>query len=236
MSKSNPANNAKSTFDTAIAPLIRGTSSDDAIQKFSQTSFNYFYQLPIMATKKERQRAAIIGFKDEYFVETIINHVIRENQLENIFYCKKVTANATAGIKGRTISINGQTQDLTYGGDCVIFTKHDHQPILIVECKEYIDMIRMKELIGESRVIIEQLSLSTTNFPNIKLWVFAEVLELTSGWAYLFANSNLKHHIDKVFIVRDGKRKDKNNQPKIAELTRFRDEIKSFLLSHNMSA
>ena len=87
----------------------------------------------------------------------------------------------------------------------------------------------MKELIGESRIIKDIVSNSNLNFPNIKFWIFAEVLELTDSWAYLFNNSDLKYRVDKVFIARDGKRKDVNSNPKKSELIRFRDELKSFL-------
>ncbi len=225
---------AKDIFDKKIALLITEKSSKKLIELFSQTSFDYFYNLQEVKGLKERQIASIIGFKDEYFVETIINLIIKENKLTNKFYCKKVTANKTSGIKGRSIKINNKIIDLTFGGDCVIFYKRKDVdiPILIIECKEYIDMIRMKELIGESKIIRDKISNSITNFPNIKFWVFAEVLELTDGWSYLFNNSNLKHNIDKIFIVRKGKRKDKNNKPQQSELVKFRDEIKRFLINY----
>ena len=60
---------------------------------------------------------------------------------------------------------------------------------MIIECKEYIDMIRMKELIGESRIIKDNISNSTYLLDDIKFCVFAEVLELTDGWAYLLEKS-----------------------------------------------
>jgi len=222
--------NAKDIFNKKIAPLMKGKNSDETINIFSKTSNSYFYNLPSMRRLAERQKASTVGFKDEYFVETIINYVISENNLESNFYCKKITANEHAGIKSRSINIAGKKIDLMIGGDCVIFDNRTDEPILIIECKEYIDMIRMKELIGESRVIKDTVSNSTLNFPNIKFWIFAEVLELTGSWAYLFNNSDLKYRIDKIFIARDGKRKDVNNNPKKAELMRFRDELRAFLV------
>jgi len=222
--------NAKDIFNKKIAPLMKGKNSDETINIFSKTSNSYFYNLPPMKRLAERQKASTVGFKDEYFVETIINYVISENNLGQNFYCKKITANEHAGIKSRSINITGKKINLMIGGDCVIFNKKTNKPILIIECKEYIDMIRMKELIGESRVIKDIVSNSTLNFPNIKFWIFAEVLELTDSWAYLFNNSDLKYRIDKVFIARDGKRKDVNNNPKKSELIRFRDELKLFLV------
>jgi len=221
--------NAKDIFNEKIAPLMKGKNSDETINIFSKTSNSYFYNLPPMKRLAERQKASIVGFKDEYFIETIINYVIGENNLEQNFYCKKVTANEYAGIKSRSINIAGKKIDLTIGGDCVIFDRRTDEPVLIIECKEYVDMIRMKELIGESRIIKDIVSNSNLNFPNIKFWIFAEVLELTDSWAYLFNNSDLKYRVDKVFIARDGKRKDVNSNPKKSELIRFRDELKSFL-------
>jgi len=226
--------NAKFIFDSKIAPLLEGKTSDDTIEIFSNTSFNFFYNLPPLSGIEERKLASIVGFKDEFFVDKIVNQVIKENNLCNYFYCKKVTANLTSGIKGRTINLNGSVTDLTFGGDCVIFSIQPagEVPIMIIECKEYIDMIRMKELIGESKIIKDNISNSTTNFPDIKFWVFANVLELTEGWSYLFNNSNIKHRIDEVFIARKGKRKDKENRPQKSELIRFRDGIKNFLISY----
>ena len=127
--------------------------------------------------------------------------------------------------------MNGTEIGLTFGGDCVIFT-NTNEPVLVVECKEYIDMIRMKELIGESRVIKDDIPPSKLNVPNIKFWVFAEVLELTEGWAYLLNNSDLKYKIDKVFVAREGKRRDTANKPRKSELVRFRDGIKNFLTTY----
>ncbi len=223
---------AKVIFETKIVPLLKSSSSDEAIEKFCETSNAYFYNLPIMKALKERQIASIVGFKDEYFVESVINHVLKENNLVERFYCKKVTANATLGIEGRQVTKDGVSFSLMYGGDCVVFTKEDEKPILVIECKEYIDMIRMKELIGESRVIKDEVTNSVLKTPHVKFWVFAEVLELTDGWAYLFNNSDLKYKIDEVFIARKGKRKDKDNKPQKSELVRFRDAIQAFLATH----
>lgn len=226
--------NAKFIFKTSIAPLLLGNNSDNTIEIFSQTSFNYFYNLPNVSRLQEREIASLVGFKDEFFVGQIIKQVIEENNLGNKFYCRKVTANRTSGIKGRTIILNGENIDLTFGGDCVVYVKslQKEEPILIVECKEYIDMIRMKELIGEAIIIKENISNSITKYPNIKFWVFTNVLELTEGWAYLFNNSDIRLKIDNVFVGRLGKRKDRNNKPQKNELIRFRDSIRDLLLSY----
>ena len=82
--------NAKNIFDKKIAPLIKGKNSDETINIFSKTSNSYFYNLPPMRRLTERQKASVIGFKDEYFVETIINYIISENNLKQNFYCQKI--------------------------------------------------------------------------------------------------------------------------------------------------
>ena len=127
--------------------------------------------------------------------------------------------------------LKGEDKILTIGGDCVIFRKSDNKPLMIIECKEYIDMIRMKELIGESRVIKDEISKSINLLDDIKFCVFAEVLELTEGWAHLLNNSDLKHKIDAIFVIRDGKRKDKENMPVPANILSFKDYIQNFLES-----
>ncbi len=102
---------------------------------------------------------------------------------------------------------------------------------MIVECKEYIDMIRMKELIGESRVIKDEITKSVNLLDDIKFCVFAEVLELTEGWAHLLSTSDLKYKIDAIFVIRDGKRKDKENMPVAANIMLFKEYIQNFLIS-----
>jgi hypothetical protein len=101
---------------------------------------------------------------------------------------------------------------------------------MIIECKEYIDMIRMKELIGESSLVKDTISNSAHLLGGIKFCVFAEVLELTDGWAYLLKNSNLKRGIDEIFIIREGKRRDKENEPVKENLEKFKNYIEKFLL------
>lgn len=91
-------------------------------------------------------------------------------------------------------------------------------------------MIRMKELIGESSIVKDTISNSVHLLGGIKFCVFAEVLELTDGWAYLLKNSDLKHEIDEIFVIRDGKRKNKGNKPVKANLERFKKYIETFLL------
>ena len=90
-------------------------------------------------------------------------------------------------------------------------------------------MIRMKELIGESRVIKDEISKSINLLDDIKFCVFAEVLELTEGWACLLGNSDLKHKIDAIFVIRDGKRKDRENMPVATNILAFKDYVQNFL-------
>ena len=222
--------NAKDIFDKFYSKNLTGANSNETINIFCKTDNNYFAGLAKKYKLQERQIASVVGFKDEFFVELLVNQIIKENKLESKFYCKKVTANPKSGILSRSINLNNAEVILTIGGDCVIFKKDGDKPIMIIECKEYIDMIRMKELMGESSIIKDTISNSTHLLSGIKFCVFAEVLELTDGWAYLLKNSDLKHEIDEIFIIRDGKRKDKGNKPVKENLERFKNYIEKFLL------
>ena len=222
--------NAKDIFDKKFSKNLTGKSSGETIDIFCNTDNNFFANLAKKHRLQERQIASVVGFKDEFFVELLVNQIINENKLESRFYCKKVTANQTSGLLSRSIKLNNTEKILTIGGDCVIFKKDGDKPVMVIECKEYIDMIRMKELIGESRIIKDEISNSTYLLDDIKFCVFAEVLELTDGWAYLLENSDLKHKIDKIFIIRDGKRKDKGNKPVKENLEKFKNYIQNFLL------
>lgn len=221
--------NAKDIFDKHFSKTITGANSEETINIFCNTDNNYFANLAKKHKLGERQIASVVGFKYEFFVELLINQIIKENKLDSKFYCKKVTANQKSGILSRTIKLNNKEVALTIGGDCVIFKKDGDKPIMIIECKEYIDMIRMKELIGELSIIKDTISNSAHLLSGIKFCVFAEVLELTEGWAYLLKNSDLKHEIDEIFIIRDGKRKDKGNKPVKENLEKFRSYIEGFL-------
>ena len=222
--------NSKDIFNKYYSKNLTGGNSKETIEIFCDTSYNHFASLGKKYKLKERQIASVVGFKDEFFVELLINQIIKENKIENKFYCKKVTSNQKSGISSRSIRLNKEEIMLTIGGDCVIFEKDGDKPVMIIECKEYIDMIRMKELIGESSIIKDTISNSAHLLSGIKFCVFAEVLELTTGWAYLLKNSDLKHGIDEIFIIRDGKRKDKGNKPLKANLEEFKNYIEEFLL------
>lgn len=222
--------NAKDIFDKHVSKKLVGKNSKETIEIFCNLNYNYFYNLAQKYKLKERQVSSLVGFKDEFFVEIIVSQIIKENNLMGKFYCKKVTANEKSGLSARKIRFNGEDKILTVGGDCVIFRKSDNKPLMIIECKEYIDMIRMKEIIGESRIIKDDISESINLLDDIKFCVFSEVLELTGGWAHFLEKSDLKHKIDKIFIIRDGKRKNKENNPVKDNLLKFRDYIEDFLL------
>lgn len=223
--------NAKNIFDKHLARDLIGKNSEETIGIFCNLNYYNFKNLAQKYKLKERQFSSLVGFKDEFFVEIIIDQIIKENNLNDKFYCKKVTANGKSGLSARAIKFNGEDKILTIGGDCVIFRKSDNKPLMIIECKEYIDMIRMKELIGESHLIKDDVSKSVNLLDGIKFCVFAEVLELTDGWAYLFRDSSLKHKIDEVFVIRDGKRKNRESKPIMENLIRFKNYIKDFLLN-----
>ncbi len=222
--------NAKDIFDKYVAKKLIGKNSQETVELFCSLNYNYFYDLAKKYKLKERQISSLVGFKDEFFVEILISQIIKENNLIEKFYCKKVTANKKSGLSARTIKLNGEDRILTVGGDCIIFKKLDNKPLMIVECKEYIDMIRMKEVIGESRIIKDDISESINLLDGIKFCVFSEVLELTDNWAYLLEKSDLKHKIDEIFIIRDGKRKDKENMPIKDNLLKFKNYIEEFFL------
>lgn len=221
--------NAKDIFDKQVAKHMTGRSSEETIEIFCNLNYNHFYNLAQKYKLEERQVSSLVGFKDEYFVEVLVDQIIRESGLSDKFYCKKVTANDKSGLSARAIKFHDEDKTLTIGGDCVIFRKSDNKPLMIIECKEYIDMIRMKELIGESRVIKDEISKSINLLDDIHFCVFAEVLELTDGWAYLLKNSDLKHKIDAIFVIRHGKRKDRENLPVKSNILLFKDYVQTFL-------
>jgi len=222
---------AKDIFDKYVAKNIVGKNSKETIEIFCSLNYNNFYSWAQKYKLEERQISSLVGFKDEFFVEILINQIIDESKLSDKFYCKKVTANDKSGLSARAIKLKGEDKILTIGGDCVIFRKSDNKPLMIIECKEYIDMIRMKELIGESRVIKDEVTPSINLLDDIKFCVFAEVLELTEGWAHLLNNSDLKHKIDAIFVIREGKRKDRGNMPVAANILSFKAYIQNFLES-----
>jgi hypothetical protein len=57
------------------------------------------------------------------------------------------------------------------------------------------------------------------------------VLELTDYWSHLLDVSDLKYQIDKIFVIREGKRKDKANKPLKQNLIQFKEFITNFLLT-----
>ena len=220
---------AKGVFEKYLAPKIIGKDSNETIAIFCALDYNHFYNIATKYALKERQISSLVGFKDEFFVLTLICQIIKELKLEDIFYSKKVTANRNSGLLARKVRYKGKEVLLTLGGDCVIFRKQNNKPVMIIECKEYIDMIRMKEVIGESRLIKDEIIGSTNLLGEVQFCIFAEVLELTEEWGALLKRSDLRHRIDEIFIVRAGKRKDKNNKPVKATLVKFKNFIIRFL-------
>lgn len=221
---------AKEIFDKFMSKTLVGSDSGETIETFSNFNYNSFYDFAKKYKLRERQISSLVGFKDEFFVYTLVSQIIIENKLNKKFYCKKVTANRTSGLKARKIlNKKGEDKLLTVGGDCVIFHKENEKPLMIIECKEYIDMIRMKELIGESRIIKDEIKNSINLLKGIKFCAFAEVLELTEEWSLFLKKSDLKYKLDKIFVVREGKRKDKTMKPSKSKLYRFKKYIENFL-------
>jgi len=221
---------ANDIFKKYISKGLFGKNSEETIKIFCNLNQKYFYDIAKKYKLKERQISALVGFKDEFFVRTLISQIIEEKGFTDNLYCQKVTANEKAGLSARAVKFNGQDKVLTIGGDCVIFRKSDNKPLMIVECKEYIDMIRMKELIGESQVIKGKISKSVSLLDDVQFCVFSEVLELTDAWADFLKNSDLKHKIDQIFVIRAGKRKDKANKPVEQNLREFKNYIEHFIV------
>jgi len=221
---------ANDIFEKYISKNLLGKNSEETIKIFCNLNQTYFYDIAKKYKLKERQISALIGFKDEFFVQALIGQIIEEKGLSDKFYCKKVTANEKAGLSARAVKFNGQDKILTIGGDCVIFRKSDNKPLMIIECKEYIDMIRMKELIGESQILKGNISKSVSLLEDVQFCVFSEVLELTNAWADFLKNSDLKHKIDQIFVMRAGKRKDRANKPVEQNLREFKNYIEHFIV------
>ena len=222
---------ANDIFEKYISKNLLGKNSEETIKIFCNLNQTYFYDIAKKYKLKERQISALIGFKDEFFVQALIGQIIEEKGLSDKFYCKKVTANEKAGLSARAVKFNGQDKILTIGGDCVIFRKSDNKPLMIIECKEYIDMIRMKELIGESQILKGNISKSVSLLEDVQFCVFSEVLELTNAWADFLKNSDQKHKIDQIFVMRAGKRKDKANKPVEQNLREFKNYIEHFIVN-----
>ena len=98
MPKKKLKTNAKDVFDKYFSKALTGANSDETINIFCNTDNNYFTNLARKHKLEERQIASVVGFKDEFFVELLINQILHENGLGNKFYCKKVTANQTSGL------------------------------------------------------------------------------------------------------------------------------------------
>lgn len=227
--KSTTKISAKDVFEKYIEPKLTGKDSAETITKFCDLDYGYFYNIATKYVLKERQISSLIGFKDEFFVFKVISQIIKELKLEKVYYVKKVTANRNSGLRARIIHFNGRVVPLTLGGDCVVFRQQNNRPVMIIECKEYIDMIRLKEIIGESRLIKDEIFGSKNLLSGVQFCIFAEVLELTPEWSALLDHSDLKYKIDQIFIIRDGKRKDKSNKPIRLNLIKFKTFIIDFL-------
>ena len=109
--------NSKGIFDKYYSKNLTGSNSKETIDIFCNTNYNYFASLGKKYKLKERQIASVVGFKDEFFVELLINQIIKENKLENKFYCKKVTANQTSGLLSRSIRLNGDKKIKLHSSD-----------------------------------------------------------------------------------------------------------------------
>ena len=123
---------AKSIFDRYLALKIIGKDSDETIAICCGLDYHYFYDVAIKYKLRERQISSLVGFKDEFFVLTLIRQMFKELKLDEVFYTKKVTANRRRGLLARKVRHNDTDVLLTLGGDCVIFKKQDDKPVMII--------------------------------------------------------------------------------------------------------
>jgi hypothetical protein len=101
-----------------------------------------------------------------------------------------------------------------------------------VQCKEYLDTIRIKELVGESVMLKQPLTALPHTTPPPLFVVFANVWELTEEWRTAVEHFGLRGHVDDFFVVRPGKRRNTDAKPLIDELNRFRSLLET-LISEN---
>ncbi|HLD70869.1 MAG TPA: hypothetical protein VI937_03225, partial [Negativicutes bacterium] len=106
---------ANDIFKKYISKGLFGKNSEETIKIFCNLNQKYFYDIAKKYKLKERQISALVGFKDEFFVRTLISQIIEEKGFTDNLYCQKVTANEKAGLSARAVKFNGQDKVLTIG-------------------------------------------------------------------------------------------------------------------------
>lgn len=235
---------AKEFFETHLKPESAVEKLTEWYLSLSPASYRAKIKNALSETGTkltERQIAWLIGYKDEFFVQGLAQAIIEEKGLTAEWSAEKVTKSDDPRMAIRKIveptiakEIESRREPAVMytGGDLVLF--HRKTPRLIVECKEYIDTIRLKELIGEAYLWkadpidggVERIA------PQIPIVVFANVWELRETWRVMVLKYNFRGHIDDFFIIKPGKkRKDKDARPDPAEITRFEKYLRSVILN-----
>jgi|688.fasta_scaffold469340_2 hypothetical protein len=218
----NRVNGESSDITELIVKPYRDKSSHEMIEVFSTLSRQDYAEMFAKFSLTERQIANWYGRKDELFLEHLIGRIIAELQVSN-WSVDKITSSRDPRMGLRIVG----AKKMYFGGDSVLF--QGDRPMCIVQCKEYLDTIRVKELIGES-LMLKALTDGALHTGPVPLFVvFANVWELTKEWQSAVQNCGLKGYVDEFFVVRPGKRKDKGSLPSKDELQRFKRYIEKVI-------
>lgn len=209
-------------IENTILELYKGKSTNEMIDVFASKSRQDYHLIFSSFALTERQVANWYGKKDELFLQELIRRIIRDLKRPS-WSVDKITSARDERMGLRQV---GKSK-MYFGGDSVLFK--DSQPKCIIQCKEYLDTIRVKELVGES-LMLKALTDGAIHTGPIPLFVvFANVWELTPEWQESVQKLGLRGYIDEFFVVRPGKRKDVNARPMKAELLRFKGFIEGVI-------
>jgi len=222
--------NAKDIFNAHIAPIIDATSVSVLENNFAALSYQDYQQIVARYTHQygitERQKAAIIGYKDEFFCRRLAQEIIR-GQSRRGWVAEQVTSNSDARMCVIDRTISGRRQKMYLKGDLVLFK--NAVPQAIVSCHEYVDATRVKQVLGES--LLWDIAARNSSFIKPEFIVFTNVLELTAAWAAFLRSGDILGSIDTIIVARAGKRRDRNQKPIRSQLQQFTARLTSIVQS-----
>ena len=209
--------NAKAIFNTHIAPNIDATSIGGLENNFAALSHQDYQQIVARYTHRygitERQKAAIIGYKDEFFCLRLAQEIIK-SQGRRGWVAEQVTSNSDARMCVIDRNVSGRRQKMYLKGDLVLFK--NAVPQAIVSCHEYVDATRVKQVLGEAH--LWDIAARNSSFIKPEFIVFTNVLELTTAWAAFLRSGDILGSIDTIIVARAGKRKDRTQRPIVSQL------------------